>query len=115
MKKSVLIVDDNIPNCQLFEVILEDAGYNSSTVNTCKEFFNIINTENFNLVLMDIHMNETLTGIDLIKYMRNNNINTPVIIQTAYYNYESEIECHDVIIKPIKISQFLKSINKILQ
>lgn len=73
--------------------------------------FDFITQNKVDLIFLDIQMPE-LTGIDFLKEL------TPspkVIFTTAYSNYAVDafnLDAVDYLVKPIKFSRFLKSVNK---
>lgn len=74
--------------------------------------------EKIDLLISDIRM-KTVSGIDVLKYITDNNINTKVIIITAYpeFSYAKDaINFHAAkfITKPINPKEFLKEINDVL-
>lgn len=107
----VLIVEDNELNFMLLEPTKININYAKNSI----EFFNAIKTNVFDIILMDINLDEKLTGIDLIKYLKENEINTPVVIQSAYPQYEyKNVEFSKFINKPYTPKQVLDTINLIL-
>ena len=74
--------------------------------------------EKIDLLISDIRM-KTVSGIDVLKYITDNNFNTKVIIITAYpeFSYAKDaINFHAAkfITKPINPKEFLKEINDVL-
>ena len=76
MKKKILIVDDEIEDLKTMQIILEKVGYNTVAVRNCEKALDLLKTNKFNLLLVDILM-PTLSGYDLLRLLRekaHNNI-----------------------------------------
>lgn len=115
--KKILIVEDNDINCLLFEHILKDLNIEFVFAKSSKDFFNLIQHK-FDLVLMDINISEDISGLNLIEYMMINDIDIPVIIQSALDDNSLDIDSikHiDIIRKPINIKEFMLKLNNILK
>ena len=84
--KNILIIEDNKTNMVLLEHMLNSTNVNLQLCKNSKEFHEYIdhNALSFDLILMDISLNEMVSGIDLANYLKDKNINIPVIFQTAY-------------------------------
>jgi len=84
--KTILIVEDNWANAELLKYILRSTKAHLIFNKNSTEFFETIKTtSDINIILMDINLGESdYTGIDLKKYLVDNNYNIPVILQTAY-------------------------------
>ncbi len=71
----------------------------------------MINQSTVDILLTDIHM-EDLTGIELVKMLKNPPI---IIFTTAYSEYAiegNELDIADYLVKPISFDRFIKSIDK---
>src|SRR6478672_6092858 len=75
------------------------------------EALQIVNTQNVDLVFLDIHMPE-LSGIDFIKAL---NGKAKVILTTAYSEFALDgydLDVVDYLLKPIRLPRFLSAIQK---
>ncbi len=113
-KKTLLLVEDN-PISQSLELkILKEVGYNVEAVSNGTDAIDSIKTGRFNLVLMDIEMDD-MDGITATKIIRNlpgKASNIPIIAVTAHSSMKDREMClnggmDDYIAKPINI-HFLK-------
>jgi two-component system sensor histidine kinase BarA len=87
----ILVVEDNDANYLLIEEIL--SAYDISLVRAVdgKSFHSIISkSKSFSLVLMDLMLPDT-DGIELTKFLINNNIRIPVVFISAYTERCEEI------------------------
>jgi DNA-binding response OmpR family regulator len=113
----ILIVDDSTINNILLESILSEKGYEIySTLNgnTALEKIEDIQPD---LVLLDIMMPE-VNGFDVLRKMRTNNIDIPVIIISAYDSdkfkkLSRSLGASAYILKPINGEVLVKNIEKV--
>ena len=88
---NILIVEDNDINYLLLEKILSDFDLTLVRAACGSEFYSIIAaSKKFHLVLMDLMLPDT-NGIELTKYLINNNIRIPVVFISAYSERCEEI------------------------
>jgi CheY-like chemotaxis protein len=113
----ILIVEDNDLNFYLIEEILSKYDITLVRASTGKEFYAIIEkTKSFNLVLMDLMLPDT-DGIELSKYLINNNIQIPIVFISAYSERCDEIfelGIEYFLTKPIMNELFLSVISKFI-
>src|SRR5450432_584157 len=75
MNAKILIVEDQFIEANNLQMILERAGYSvCSIARSVPIALKIIEKEEPDLVLLDIHLQGPLTGIDLAKDLRQKNI-----------------------------------------
>lgn len=116
----VLLVEDNEINLLFAKNIMELWGVNVSTADNGLEAIQILNENDFDIILMDIQM-PVMNGIDTTKYIRKINsqkISTiPIIALTANAIKGDEKEyfeagMNDVLTKPFTEEELYKIINK---
>ena len=81
----VLIAEDDVAFCESLEKDIKDWGYDVITANNGKEAIEkySVDTEKFNLILMDINMPE-MDGLEATRVLRNRGYNDiPIIAVTA--------------------------------
>ena len=113
MKVRCLIVDDEPLAIRLLEkhVSQIDSLEVVATCNSALKAFEILNTQEVDLLFLDIKMPH-LTGIDFLKTLKNP---PKTIFTTAYRDYalESyELETVDYLLKPVTFERFVKAIDK---
>jgi two-component system, NtrC family, response regulator HydG len=75
MKTKVLIVEDQFIEANNLKIILRKAGYEVCKIaRSVPQALAVIDEENPDLVLLDIHLDGELTGIDLAKLLKQRNI-----------------------------------------
>ena len=110
----VAIVDDEILARNVIKDYCAKIDTLEIVINTGNpiEFINYIQRNEVDLVFLDIEMPE-LSGMEILSSL----INPPkVILTTAYSEYALESYSYgvvDYLLKPIKLSRFLKAINKV--
>lgn len=115
---NILVVEDNDINYLLIEEILLDYDIKVVRASDGKEFYSIISkSKKFDLVLMDLMLPDT-DGIELTKYLLNNNIRIPVVFISAYTERCEEI--YDLGIdyflqKPVMSQLFLSIVSKYIE
>jgi len=116
--EKILIVEDNDINFMVLEEILSDYELILCRAADGREFYEIIKeTTNFDVVLMDLMLPDT-DGIELSKYLINNNIKIPIVFISAYTErceeiYELGIEYF--ISKPIYKDLFFSILGKFVE
>jgi DNA-binding response OmpR family regulator len=118
LEKSILIVDDEPIILSLVQEFMETYGYKVRTATNGKDALDIVkNDESIRLVLTDVKM-ENLTGLDLLKLIKDFRKDMPVIIITGYKTIENTIEALrngavDFITKPFNLSELKKIVDRI--
>jgi two-component system, LytTR family, response regulator len=82
-----------------------------ATFDNALECLNYLQKNSVDLLFLDINMDE-LSGIDLLE---SSNINSQVIITTAYQEYALkgyELSVTDYLLKPFTFNRFLQAVNK---
>jgi PAS domain S-box-containing protein len=120
-EKKVLIVEDNLVNFELMELILKSTKINIDHVDSGIGFYNLLRTNEYDLILLDIQLKD-ISGYDLLKFVKKN-FDIPVIIQSAFATRDHINKSHNLgavahISKPINwqvlLSNMDKSLNKLI-
>ena len=83
MQPCVLIIDDE-PNVRLtYRVTLETEGFEVQEASDASAALRELADKDFDLAIFDMRMPE-MDGLELLESMRERNIQTPVVIITAY-------------------------------
>jgi DNA-binding response OmpR family regulator len=83
----ILCVDDSETILLLLERRLERAGYQVRTALGGREALELIDTERFDCVLLDMMM-PGVSGLDVIRELRRRGDQVPVIVTSAHRSYE---------------------------
>ncbi|MEJ2614795.1 MAG: response regulator [Ignavibacteriaceae bacterium] len=120
MFPEILIVDDDRSTTILIDHYLKDIGNLNVAVNG-EIGLEMINKNNYDLILMDINLRGELDGLSLTKYLRKleRYKKTPIIAITAfgkYYKDEAfEAGCDFFLIKPFEKKDFIKLVSQTLK
>ncbi len=113
----ILVVEDNPINRLVIGRILENIGHKLKLVNNGEIALETLAAEDFDLVIVDMHMPK-LGGIDTYKtYIANNpDKHTPFIMLTANATTEARKQCEDAgikyfLTKPISSTNLIQTIN----
>jgi len=116
MMKSILIADDEKNMIWALKRALKDEDYKISSASDGLEAVNMIKSQDFHLVLLDLRMPK-MDGLEALKEIRRIKADLPVIMITAHGTIESAIEAMkmgaiDYISKPFDIEELKIQIRK---
>lgn len=116
---NILIVEDDKNIRKLMSIWLQKAGYNPLTAANGEEAVNLLAKEKIHLLLVDIMM-PVMSGTELLRYLKLNDIRLPVIITTAKESIEDKKICFslgadDYLVKPVDREELLLRINAVLK
>lgn len=114
----ILIVEDNLINQLVTKKIIEKNNYICKVVDDGFGALDILEKEDFDLILMDINM-PLMNGFETTKRIRLKGIKTPVVALTAFDKDEITDEAissgiNDIIIKPFEPVKLFKIINYLI-
>jgi len=117
--RKILIVEDNLINQLVTRKIIEKNNYVCKVVDDGFAALNILEKEDFDLILMDINM-PLMNGFETSKRIRLKDIKTPIVALTAFDKDEITDEAissgmNDIIIKPFEPVKLFKIINYLIQ
>ena len=107
----ILIVDDEKDIRELVSDILIDEGYTTQLAANSEDTFKSIEKSKPKLIILDIWLKESkLDGIDILKHVKLNNPDIPVVIISGHGNIEIAVAAikqgaYDFIEKPFNIDQ----------
>lgn len=114
--KTILIVEDNLLNLELFTDLLEASDYNVLSAASANEAIDILSKNKPELIITDIQL-PGIDGIELTKIIKNNPLlrDIPVIALTAYAMRGDKEKilnagCDGYIAKPINTKEFVKNV-----
>ena len=79
----VLIIDDEKDNTEIIKDILEDVNYSTVLARSATEAKTIVNTNSFDLILMDVWM-PGQDGISLLSEWHSEGFDTPVVMMSGH-------------------------------
>ncbi len=106
---SILIIDDEKSLLDLLTVILKKEGYKVKTCLAPSRVFELLEKEEFDLLICDIKLPE-VSGMDILRYVKENRPEIPVIMITAYGSLKQAVEALkagalDYILKPFDVEE----------
>lgn len=113
----ILIVDDEKPICDLIDINLSAAGYQCKSVQDGISAIDLIDKENFDLILLDI-MLPGADGFDIMEYIRP--LHVPVIFITAKNDVRDKVKglklgAEDYLVKPFDVVELVARIEVVLR
>jgi len=114
----ILVVDDELSMRELLEVLLAKEGYKATCAKNGRDAISMIKKTVFDLLLCDIRLGD-ITGIDVLKALREQNQDTVVIMISAYASTEAAVEAmnegaYDFVPKPFNNEELKKTIKNAL-
>ena len=114
----ILLLDDEIELRMLVAERLGMEGYTVAEAGLVNDALSMIKSSKFDLLLLDVKLPDG-TGIDVLRYMKDSGIKTPVIMLTGTTGLDIAVEsvrlgARDYVTKPAKISYLLHSIRELL-
>lgn len=112
----VLVVDDDVPTARGFGRILTSAGFTVTVAHDGLEAAEMARTTSFDAILSDIAM-PGMNGIDLMRVVREHDLDVPVILITGGPAIESAVAAMEYgallyLIKPIEAQALEDAITK---
>lgn len=117
----ILIVDDERDIRELISDILEDEGFATRLAGNSDEAVAAINAEPPALMILDIWLKDSqMDGIDILKAVKRDNPDVPVVIISGHGNIEIAVAAikqgaYDFIEKPFNIDQLLVVIRRAME
>ena len=114
---SILIVDDEENVSKLLNKIFIKEGYITHTANNGEEALKVLDRNQVDIVITDIKM-PGMTGIELLKHIKDIDPSIQVIMITAFATLDTAIDAlrmgaKDYITKPFNIDDVLLSVRKL--
>jgi len=117
----ILIVDDERDIRELISDILEDEGYATRLAGNSDDAMAAINAQAPALMILDIWLKDSqMDGIDILKTVKRDNPDVPVVIISGHGNIEIAVAAikqgaYDFIEKPFNIDQLLVVIRRAME
>ena len=116
----ILGIDDSFAVNELLDTVLNSSGHKFKYVDNGRDGLELIRTQQFDLVLLDLAMPE-FSGVDVVQALRKEGLidKQKIIIFTASFATEHEINdliklgVHSCILKPVDIDVLLEKISRL--
>jgi|SRR5689334_11041839 len=115
----ILVVEDEIKVAKALKEGLEDERYEVVLAHSGEDAFFRINTEKFDLILLDVNL-PGRDGFQILKSVRERRIETPVLLLTARSSLEDRVTglnsgADDYLVKPFAFAELLARIRVLLR
>lgn len=115
---NVLILEDDIPLNLSIKRYLETKNFNVTSVENGNDAIDLIDYYSYSIYILDINV-PVINGIEVLKYIRQIDLYTPVIIITASLEINMLVKCYEqgcseFIKKPFHFKELEIRINKLL-
>jgi DNA-binding NtrC family response regulator len=120
MPENILVIDDELHMLKLLErIIAEKTSYRVNTLNNSLELPSYLSDRNFDLIITDLKM-PGMDGLDVLKYVKDNNRFEEVVIITAFGSLETATEAlssgvFDYITKPFRKEEIIYTITRAMK
>lgn len=116
--RNILIIEDDIDFAEIVRDMLKGYDYQVSIVNTCEAAYEILKTNQFHLILMDINLPDG-TGFEVCKELRAVS-SVPVIFASARTGEDDKITGLDIggddyLAKPYSLKELLARVNALIR
>ncbi|MES2457037.1 MAG: response regulator [Bacteroidota bacterium] len=109
----ILVVDDDVDIVEVIRIILEDEGYEVSTLTSGVDVLNVISTIRPDLILLDVMLGG-IDGRDICTQIKNHTVfhSIPVVMISASHNLQGLLKLpsapNDFIAKPFDIDNLIR-------
>ena len=118
MKKTVLVIDDELDLRELLKLTLAKMGIDSTAVETLGEARAELQENSFDLCLTDMRLPDG-NGLEMVQYVQKNYPQLPIAVLTAYGNVDLAVDAlklgaFDFLSKPVDLPRLRSLINNAL-
>lgn len=115
----ILVAEDDRELCQLFTHVLTKNGYAVKGVSNGKEALDALDNDYYDLIISDIMMPE-MDGYELVRSLRDANINIPVMMITAKDSFDDMQKgflsgSDDYMVKPVNVNEMVLRVQALLR
>jgi CheY-like chemotaxis protein len=115
--KTVLTVENDKDFREMLVDIIGSLGYQPIEARDAREGIRILQKQDVDLMLLDIHM-PGIRGTDLLKFLRNKGRQIPVIVISGYLQKDlfeeiREMNVQAILTKPVRVKRLTDEIHKI--
>ncbi len=119
MNKTILVVDDEKIIRESLSYVLHEEGYSLKEAENGNDAYDLLLKESFDLVITDLEM-PGMKGIELLEKISDLNVQTSVMIITAYGSLTTAITAlrkgaSDYILKPIEFDEIIIKIKRLFE
>ncbi|RZD16386.1 MAG: sigma-54-dependent Fis family transcriptional regulator [Candidatus Acididesulfobacter guangdongensis] len=117
--KKILLIDDEENLLKTISLNLEKFNFKVTCAVNIKTAIQIFNNNNFDVILCDLKIKNSISGIDFLEIVRKKDPDIIFILITAYGNIENAVRAmkmgaNDFIVKPVDIEGLIDNIKILL-
>ncbi len=117
-KNRILVVDDEEALRVVLSAELEGEGYQVTSAADGQEAINILTSNEFDLILLDIKM-PNVDGFEVLKFVKDHWPKTKVVMLTGFADLKNAIEskklgAEDFVSKPYDLVDLLTTVERVL-
>ena len=91
MQNSILIVDDEPGIRDTLRGVLDDEGYVVETVASGEACLEIVKTQSFGCILLDIWLGDGIDGLQTLERLKNEGCDAAVVMISGHGNIETAV------------------------
>src|SRR6266542_5031310 len=115
--KRILVIDDDRASLGLLRELFKSQGWHADTEQTPERALELTSREKFDLLLTDITLEAEMTGIDILRRLRDS---CPVILITGYGALDTAVTAAregawDIVSKPFKPQELISLVRRALE
>ena len=116
---SILVVDDEVRQREIYRDILQDEGYESETAPSGESALKLLGQKRFDVVITDLNLTG-MTGVQLLTEIVQADPTVAVILITGYPSIQSAIEAtkkgvYAYLEKPVDPGELVTIVNELLK
>src|SRR5262245_37352102 len=117
--KNILVIDDDLDTCNFLREIFEEQSWRVSVAPNVSTALASVDAQQFDLIVSDINLNDSLNGIALLKRFRETSPSCQVILISGFGTLETAIEAvregaFDFISKPFNVQEIIATARRAL-
>ena len=117
---NLLYIEDDNTIRENYAFVFKDTFFNYYETSSYEEALSIYEKYHIDIMIVDIELNGSKNGIDIIKTIRKQDINTKIIVTSAYSSTENLLEASSLmltrfLVKPVNPKELYDCLNKALE
>lgn len=114
--RRVLIVDDDHAVLRASQLLLDRAGFKVDAASSGERALQLLQEQTYSVILSDILM-EGMSGLDLLRAIRERDLDTPVVMMTAGPSLATALEAmsygaHRYLLKPVAPETLIETVTR---
>ena len=117
MNKKILVVDDESHIRMLYQEELQAAGFEVALSDGREPIMKVIEREQPDVVVLDIKLAGSVTGLDLLQTIRASDSTLPVVLSSAFESFQHDLKsiaADAYCVKSIDLTNLKETIKSVL-